>query len=115
MRAPARSSGLGEATGAVGMTPIEQHAGPAVKISSPCLPPRDALCAVGGIRAWGENPGRRASSFTTVLAFERLRARTQKFGADYRGDRRTPLLADRNDNNRLCPYRMIESSSATLD
>jgi hypothetical protein len=41
--------------------------GPAVKTSNPRLPPRDAEHAVGGIRAWDENPGRRASSPTTVL------------------------------------------------
>src|SRR5436305_3059807 len=58
-----------ETTGAGGVTPVEQHAGPAVKTSSPCLPPRDAERAVGGIRTWGENPGRRASSPTTVLPF----------------------------------------------
>ena len=52
-----------------GATPAEQHASPAVKTSNPCLPPRDAQGAVGGIRAWGENPGRRASSPVTVLPF----------------------------------------------
>ena len=36
-----------------GATPAEQHASPAVKTSNPCLPPRDAQGAVGGIRAWG--------------------------------------------------------------
>ena len=29
--------------------------------------PRGAGCAVGDTRAWGENPGRRASSFAIVL------------------------------------------------
>jgi hypothetical protein len=54
------------------VTPAEQDAGPAVKTSDPRLSPRDAQCAVGGIRAWGENPGRRASSPTTVLPFAAL-------------------------------------------
>ena len=52
-----------------GATPAEQHASPAVKTSNPCLPPRDAQGAVGGIRAWGENLGRRAGSPATVLPF----------------------------------------------
>jgi hypothetical protein len=42
---------------------------PQSKTSSPRLAPRDARCVVGGIRAWGENPGRRASSSATVLPF----------------------------------------------
>ena len=53
----------------VGHRPSQQDTGPAVKTSSPRLSPRDAQCAVGGIRTWGENPGRRASSPTTVLPF----------------------------------------------
>jgi hypothetical protein len=53
------------------VTPVEHKAGPAVKTSSPCLPPRDTERAVGGIRAWGENPGRRTSSPRTVLPFGR--------------------------------------------
>jgi hypothetical protein len=68
-RTPARPTGLGRAHRAGGGTPAEQHTGPAVKTSGPRLPPRDAKRAVGGIRAWGENPGRRASSPTTVLPF----------------------------------------------
>src|SRR5437868_724603 len=47
----------------------EQHAGPAVKTSNPRLSPRGAYTPSVAIRAWGENPGRRASSVTTVLAF----------------------------------------------
>ncbi len=35
---------------------------PAVKTDNPRLPPRDARCAVGGIRAWAEDSGRRASA-----------------------------------------------------
>ena len=54
------------------VTPAEQNTGPAVKTSNPRLSPRDAKRAVGGIRAWGENPGRRASSPTTVLRFAAL-------------------------------------------
>jgi hypothetical protein len=50
--------------------PVEAGTGPAVKTSSPRLPPRDAKHAVGGNRAWGENRGRRASSPPTVLRFE---------------------------------------------
>jgi hypothetical protein len=77
-RTPARLARLGRGHRAGGVTPVEQATGPAVKTSSPCLPPRDAERAVGGIRAWGENPGRRASSLTTVLPFGCLRTRTSK-------------------------------------
>ena len=69
---PARSTGLGRGHRAGGVTPVEQDTGPAVKTSNPRLSPRDAKRAVGGIRAWGENPGRRASSPTTVLPFAAL-------------------------------------------
>jgi hypothetical protein len=68
-RTPARPTGLGRGHRPGGVTPVEQDTGPAVKTSGPRLPPRDAKRAVGGIRAWGENPGRRASSLTTVLPF----------------------------------------------
>ena len=47
---------------------------PAVKTSSPCLPPRGADRAVGGIRAEVENSGRRASNTidtTPIYAAER--------------------------------------------
>ena len=77
-RNPARLARLGRGHRAGGVTPVEQATGPAVKTSSPCLPPRDAERAVGGIRAWGENPGRRASSLTTVLPFGCFRTRTSK-------------------------------------
>jgi hypothetical protein len=40
--------------------------------SNRCLPPRGADRAVGGIRAWAENSGRRASHLPTVLRFRRL-------------------------------------------
>jgi len=93
---PARSIELGRGHRDGRATPIEQNTGPAVKTSSPCLPPRDALCAVGGIRAWGENPGRRASSPTTVHPFGAFAgAHLKKFGtasprrsADSSGSRR---------------------------
>lgn len=39
-----------------GVMPVEQYAGPAVKTSNPGLAPRGAEGAVGGFRAWGENP-----------------------------------------------------------
>jgi hypothetical protein len=46
--------------------PLQRNSGgptsPAVKTSSPCLPPRSADRAVGGIRAEVENSGRRASA-----------------------------------------------------
>jgi hypothetical protein len=41
--------------------------GPAVKTSNPRLSPRDADRAVGGIRTWAQNSGRRASCPSTVL------------------------------------------------
>ena len=41
--------------------------GPAVKTSDPGSAPRGAGRAVGGIRAQGKNPGRRASSPSTLL------------------------------------------------
>ena len=77
-RTPARVAGLGRGHRAGGVTPVEQATSPAVKTSSPRLPPRDAERAVGGIRAWGENPGRRASSPTTVLPLACLNTRTSK-------------------------------------
>ena len=46
---------------------MKHDAGPAVKTGNPCLSPRGAGRAVGGIRAWAGNPGRRASSYSTVL------------------------------------------------
>ena len=79
---PARSTRLGRGHRAGGVTPVEQNTGPAVKTSNPRLPPRDAKRAVGGIRAWGENPGRRASSPTTVLQWQRLPARSSKSSAE---------------------------------
>jgi hypothetical protein len=42
---------------------------PAVKTSNPYLTPRGARSAVGGIPAWVENPGCRASHFPTLLPF----------------------------------------------
>lgn len=58
---------LGRGHRADGMTPVKHCAGPAVKTGDPCLSPRGADRAVGGIRAWAGNPGRRASSCSTVL------------------------------------------------
>ena len=81
---------LGRGHRAGGVTPVEQAADPAVKTSSPRLAPRDAERAVGGIRTWGENPGRRASSLTTVLPFGACVPESQKVRADLlRGHRRT--------------------------
>jgi hypothetical protein len=62
-----RSSRSGRDHWAGGMTHPEVGTGPAVKTSNPCLPPRDAGCAVGGMRTWAEHPGRRASSLPTLL------------------------------------------------
>jgi hypothetical protein len=58
---PGRSHRVG------GVTPVEVRHGPAVKTRSRGLSPRGAGRAVGGIRAWAENSGRRASSCSTVL------------------------------------------------
>lgn len=50
------------------VVPVEMPPpGPTVKTSNPRLTPRDAQCAVGGIRAWAQNSGRRASHLPTVL------------------------------------------------
>ena len=46
--------------------------GPAVKTSNPRLSPRGARSAVGGIRARAQNPGRRASSCSTLLRLHAL-------------------------------------------
>ena len=54
---------------------------PQSKPSNPCLPPRGAERAVGGIRAWTENSGRRASHLPTVLLLRRLWAPIPKFVA----------------------------------
>jgi hypothetical protein len=54
-------------TGHRGNARRKSGTGPAVKTSNPRLPPRDADRAVGGIRAWAENPGRRASYLVTLL------------------------------------------------
>jgi hypothetical protein len=58
---------LGRVHRAGGVTPVEVHTDPAVKTGNPCLTPRGASRAVGGIPARAENPGRRASSCPTVL------------------------------------------------
>ena len=50
-------------SGPVGRARAGRHADPAVKTGNPRLPPRGAgYCAVGGIRAWAGNPGRRPAS-----------------------------------------------------
>jgi hypothetical protein len=77
-RARTRAHGLGRGHQAGGVTPVERDAGPAGKTSNPRLPPRDAERAVGGIQAWVENPGRRASSPTTLLRFATIARRPQK-------------------------------------
>jgi hypothetical protein len=51
----------------VGQTPQQNYgAGPAVQTSSPSRSPRGAQYAVGGMRAWGENPGRGADWLATL-------------------------------------------------
>lgn len=81
-RPPARSIRLGRGHRAGGVTPIEQDTGPAVKTSSPCLPPRDAQCAVGGIRAWGEIPAAGPANFDCTPIWSVCVRGPQMFGAD---------------------------------
>jgi hypothetical protein len=109
-RTPARSTGLGRGHRAGGVTPVEQDTGPAVKTSGPRLPPRDAKRAVGGIRAWGENPGRRASSLTTVLPFGTFACADVKscLRGPLRGHRRTPRPPRRARTPTAMPPRIIE-------
>jgi hypothetical protein len=66
-RTPARSIRLGRGHRAGGVTPVEARHRPRGQTINPRLSPRSANRAVGGIRAWDENPGRRASSLATVL------------------------------------------------
>ena len=54
---------------------------PAVKTSSPCLPPRGADRAVGGIRAEVENSGRRASATNDSTPIPTVRPKSQQFVA----------------------------------
>jgi hypothetical protein len=54
-------------TGPVGSRAREAWRQPRSKTDNPCLSPRGADSAVGGIRAWARNPGRRASSCSTLL------------------------------------------------
>jgi hypothetical protein len=108
-RTPARVAGLGRGHRAGGVTPVEQATSPAVKTSSPRLPPRDAERAVGGIRAWGENPGRRASSPTTVLPFRvlahpNLAKSARTLPRDHRRTRCPPPPAA-TDHARIAPMR----------
>lgn len=77
-----------------GVTPVEQYAGPAVKTSNPGLAPRGAERAVGGIRAWGENPAAGPAHLRLYSHSRRLRARIQKFlESPARGGRRPPAAA----------------------
>ena len=59
-------------------------ASPAVKTSSPCLPPRGADRAVGGIRAGIENSGRRASATIDTTPIPSIRPKSQQFVATAR-------------------------------
>ncbi len=106
-RTPRVQPDRGRGHQAGGITPVEQHAGPAVKTSSPRLPPRDAERAVGGIRAWGENPGRRASLPTTVLLFGPVACPALKKSARVspRASADSPPAAARPDSHRPCPPR----------
>ena len=88
------------------VTPVEPSC-PAVKTSSPRLPPRDAKHAVGGNRAWDENPGRRASSLPTVLPFGAFAcANLKSLLGLLRGHRRgLPAPTAGPDSHRPCPPR----------
>jgi hypothetical protein len=57
--------------------------GPAVKTSTPDLPPCGAGCAVGGNRVWAEYLGRRASALATLL---RTRALLPSVGSGFESD-----------------------------
>jgi len=57
--------------------------GPAVKTSTPDLPPCGAGCAVGGNRVWAEYLGRRASALATLL---RIRALFPSVGSGSESD-----------------------------
>ena len=76
--------------GSGGVTPVEQYAGPAVKTSNPSLAPRGAERAVGGIRAWGENPAAGASSPRLYSHSRRLRARISKVARTFRAHQQAP-------------------------
>ena len=54
---------------------------PAVKTSSPCLPPRGADRAVGGIRTEVENSGRRARATHDSTPIPTIRPKSQQFVA----------------------------------
>ena len=72
-RTPARSirSGRGHRAGGVNARRSTSPA-PQSKPVTPRLAPRGARRAVGGIRAWAEDPGRRASLPTTLLLLRAL-------------------------------------------
>jgi hypothetical protein len=112
-RARTRAHGLGRGHQAGGVTPVERDAGPAGKTSNPRLPPRDAERAVGGIQAWVENPGRRASSPTTLLRFATIARRPQKVCPGFsRGHRQTPRQADALNQPRLSKRPNDRAASA---
>jgi hypothetical protein len=111
---PARSARLGRGHRAGGVTPEEQAADPAVKTSSPGLAPRDAERAVGSIRGWGENPGRRASSLTTVLPFGACVPESQKSPRRPSPRPSADSLPAAADPHRPRPHRPIKSSSARM-
>ncbi len=88
---------------------------PAVKTSTPCLPPRGADRAVGGIRAWAENSGHRTSHLPTVLRSRRLWALIPKFVATAMNEPGSPTEAMLDQPNwsvtrpekEYCPNRAV--------
>ena len=61
-------------------------------------------CAVGGTRTWGESPGRRASSPTTVLPFgPPARADVKKNYSDFSASTGAPSPKAGPDSRRPCP------------
>ena len=73
-----------------GVTPAEQYAGPAVKTSNPSVAPRGAERAVGGIRAWGENPAAGPAHLRLYSHSHRLRARISKVARTSHAHRQAP-------------------------
>ena len=79
------SEGLDPPSGHAVVTepPLQRNCGgptsPAVKTSSPFLPPRGADRAVGGIRAEVENSGRRASATNDSTPIPTIRPKSQQF------------------------------------
>ena len=86
-RTPERSIRLGtRPPGRWGNADRGNCTGPAVKTSNPRLTPRGAGRAVGGIRTWAENSGRRASSESTVLLLRPLVWKHTQPSANIEGD-----------------------------